>query len=140
MGYDLSNKSGGYVRFSGSGWDLVLAVARHYGWKPAGIPKPPNWNDAKNGPWEDEYWFNAGQEVTADDAAAMASALSRAAVAPDAIQIIEMLRKELMAFVNKTHPAPAAMFGPMTDDDAAKFRQRVVEFAEFAAGGPFIIE
>jgi hypothetical protein len=40
MGYDLSNASGAYVRFTGSGWDLVLAVARHYGWEPAGIPKP----------------------------------------------------------------------------------------------------
>lgn len=31
MGYDLSNSAGGYIRFSGSGWDLALAVAQHYG-------------------------------------------------------------------------------------------------------------
>ncbi len=69
MGYDLSNSAGTYVRFTGSGWDLALAVARHYGWEPAGIAKPATWDEKKYGPWEDGYWMNAGQEVTAEDAA-----------------------------------------------------------------------
>jgi hypothetical protein len=140
MGYDLTNKSGGYVRFTGSGWDLALAVARHYGWKPSGIPKPESWDEKEYGPWEDEYWINAGQEVTSDDAAALASALGRAASAPDAIPAIQSLRKELISFVDRSDPVAAAHYGPLSDDDAEGFRKRVMEFAEFASQGPFTIE
>ena len=73
MGYDLSNSAGAYVRFTGSGWDLALAVT-HLGWEPAGIAKPATWDEKEYGPWENEYWINAGQEVTAEDAKALTTA------------------------------------------------------------------
>jgi hypothetical protein len=140
MGYDLTNKSGGYVRFTGSGWDLALAVARHYGWKPAGIPKPANWDEKEYGPWEDEYWINAGQEVSADDAASLASALTRAASATDALPTIQALRNELISLADKSHPVAVVHYSALSDDDAEGFRKRVMEFAEFAGQGPFLIE
>ena len=122
MGYDLFNSAGAYVRFTGSGWDLALAVARHYGWTPAGIAKPATWDEKKYGPWEDEYWMNAGQEVTADDAAALTAALDRAVAAPDFVEAVKSVNDNL------------------TPEQAESFRGRLVEFAGFARQGPFIIE
>src|SRR3954471_24230244 len=124
MGYDLSNAAGAYARFTGSGWDLALAVARHYGWEPAGMPQPPEWDEKRHGPWEDGYWMNAGQEVTADDATALTNALVLATSASDLTDIVHRLGQ------------------PMTDlslDDAARFRARLVEFAALARQGPFRI-
>src|SRR5688572_21735964 len=95
MGYDLTNATGTSVRFSGAGWDLALAIAKHYGWRPAGIPKPATWDEARAGPWEDEYWLNASQELTASDAAEMGAALDRAISSPDLIENIIRIKAEL---------------------------------------------
>ena len=122
MGYDLSNPAGAYVRFTGSGWDLALAVARHYGWEPAGIPKPPTWDEKAYGPWEDEYWMNAGQEVTAEDAAALTAALDRAVAASDFVEAVMSTN------------------GDLTREQAESFKARLVEFAGLSRQGSFIIE
>jgi hypothetical protein len=121
MGYDLSNSSGTYVRFTGSGWDLALAIARHYGWESAGIPKPSTWDEKEYGPWEDEYWMNAGQQVTEEDAASLTAALDRAVVAPDFVEAVMSTK------------------GDLTREQAESFKARLVEFAGLSRQGPFII-
>lgn len=140
MGYDLSNASGTYVRFTGSGWDLALAVARHYGWVPAGIPKPAPWDENANGPWEDEYWINAGQQVTAEDAAALTVALGRAIAAPDFVQTVQRIVDELTEAVANHNPRWRDDLRPISPEQAERFRGRLVEFENLTRQGPFIIE
>jgi hypothetical protein len=140
MGYDLSNASGTYVRFTGSGWDLALAVAQHYGWVPAGIPKPVSWNENAEGPWEDEYWINAGQQVTAEDATALTSALERAVAAPDFVQIVQGIVDELNERVANHNPQWRDDLKPISSEQAECFRARLVEFAKLTRQGPFIID
>jgi len=140
MGYDLSNSAGAYVRFTGSGWDLALAVARHYGWEPAGIPKPATWDEKEHGPWEDEYWMNAGQEVTAEDARALTAALDRAVAAPDFIETVVRAVDELNEAVAQHNPKWRDDLKPASREQAEGFRARLVEFASLTRQGPFIIE
>lgn len=125
MGYDLSNESGTYVRFTGSGWDLALAVAKHYGWQPAGTPKPSEWDVKKHGAWDDGYWANAGQQVTAGDAAALADALERAIVASDLAQVVGRIWQSI---------------GDSSHEDPERFRGRLTEFHSLARQGSFRIE
>ncbi len=139
MGYDLSNTAGGYVRFTGSGWDLALAVARHHGWKPAGIPRPASWKD-EDGPWEDEYWMNAGQQVTPEDASALAEALDRAVASPDFIDSVQRIKSQLNDSVAEQCPQWTDDLQWITPDQASQFRVRLIEFAAFAHQGPFVIE
>jgi hypothetical protein len=140
MGYDLSNSSGAYVRFTGSGWDLALAIARHYGWEPAGIPKPPTWDEKEHGPWEDEYWINAGQEVAAEDAAALTTALDRAVAAPDFVETVIRIKDELNEDVAQHNPKWRDDLKSASREQAEGFRVRLVEFAGLTRQGPFIIE
>ena len=140
MGYDLSNSSGTYVRFTGSGWDLALAVARHYGWEPAGIPKPATWDEKEYGPWEDEYWMNAGQEVTADDAVALAAALDRAVAAPDFVEVVVRIKDELNEEVARHDPKWRDDLPAASRDQAEAFRPRLVELAGLSRRGRFVIE
>jgi hypothetical protein len=140
MGYDLSNASGTETRFSGSGWDLALAVAQHYGWEPAGIPKPPSWNEDEDGPWEDEYWMNAGQQVTAADAAALAAALDRAIAASDFVESGQRLKDGLNEAVGKYNPRWRSELESLSRDEAEEFRARLAELAALAHEGPFVIE
>lgn len=140
MGYDLSNASGTYVRFTGSGWDMALAVARRYGWVPAGIPRPASWNENNDGPWEDEYWVNAGQQVTAQDAAALTAALDRAVAAADFVQTVQRIRDELNEELANHHPQWRDDLKPASPEQAERFRSRLVEFANLTRQGPFVIE
>jgi hypothetical protein len=140
MGYDLSNCSGAYVRFTGSGWDLALAVARHYGWEPAGIPKPATWDEKEHGPWEDEYGMNAGQEVTAEDARALTAALDRAVVATDFVETVVRTVDELNEAVAHHNPTWRDDLKPASREQAEGFRARLVEFAGLTRQGPFTIE
>jgi hypothetical protein len=140
MGYDLSNSSGASVRFKGAGWDLVLAVAQHYGWEPAGIPKPASWDEERDGPWEDEYWINAGQEVTAPDAAMLTTALDRAVAAPDLIETIIRIKDEMNKEAAAYNPKWRDRLKPLTHDEAEGFRARLIELAALTRQGPFIIE
>jgi hypothetical protein len=140
MGYDLSNSSGSYVRFSGSGWDLAIAVARHYGWEPAGIPKPATWDEKEYGPWEDEYWINAGQEVTADDAAALTAALHQAVASADFVDTVIRIWNELNDDVARHNPKWRDDLKSLSREQAEGFRARLVELAGLTRQGPFIIE
>lgn len=140
MGYDVSNGAGAYVRFSGSGWDLALAVARHYGWEPAGIPKPSTWDERRDGPWEDEYWMNAGQEVTAADAANLAAALERALATADVVETILRVKGDLDEEVVRENPKWRDEIPAMTRQQAEGFRARLVELAGLARQGPFKVE
>jgi hypothetical protein len=91
MGMDLSGK-GGYFRFNQVTWIEVLTLAYDHGWKPAGT-EPSRWRDAETGElcaqmspdpetWESmDYFSNAFQWVTDEDAANIADALERACVA-----------------------------------------------------------
>jgi hypothetical protein len=140
MGYDLSNSAGGYVRFTGSGWDLALAMARHYGWVPAGVPKPATWDEKENGSWEEGYWANAGQQVTAGDAAMLAAALERAVAAPDFVDVVVRIKEELDEAVGGDDPQWRSDPEPTPRERAEGFRRRLVELADLARQGPFMIE
>lgn len=139
MGYDLSNSSGAYVRFKGAGWDLVLAVARHYGWEPAGIPKPASWDEERDGAWEDEYWINAGQAVTAADAAMLTTALDRAVGAPDFVERVIRIKDELNEAAASYNPKWRDSLKPLTLEEAEGFRARLIELAALTRQGPFLI-
>jgi hypothetical protein len=103
MRYDLSNALGTYVRFTGSGWDLALAVAKHYGWNPAGVPVPPDWDERRYG--GDGYHMNADQQVAAPDAAELGSALDRALAASDLADQVLRIQSELGEEVSRHDPA-----------------------------------
>jgi len=99
VSYDLRGP-GGYMKFNVSGWQTILNLARQYGWQPAGtlanVPylkmRAENAEDpevAENAEavvsewvekWAGNYFVNAYQEVTDDDAAALGAALERALV------------------------------------------------------------
>ena len=66
--------------------------------------------------------MNAGQQVTAEDAAALTAALDRAIAAPDFVDAVMSVNDDL------------------TPEQAGSFRARLVEFAGLARQGPFIIE
>ena len=140
MGYDLSNSAGAYVRFTGSGWALALAVARRYGWVPAGVPKPAAWDEEEHGPWEEGYWANSRQQVTAGDAAMLAAALDRAVAAPDLVDVIVRIKEELNEAVARHDPQWRGDPEPEPRERAEGFRRRLVELADLARQGPFVIE
>ena|SRR5689334_13062868 len=140
MGYDLSNSSGAYVRFTDSGWSLALAIAEHYGWEPAGIPKPLSWDEKEYGPWEDDYWMNAGQQVTAEDAAALTVALDRAVAAQDFVETVVRIRDEQSDRLAEHNPSWRDSLPAASREQAEAFRARLVEFASLTRQGPFMIE
>jgi hypothetical protein len=72
MGVDLMGHGGEY--FSLNGWESCLLVAEAFGWQPAGTTRP----DGHEGEWDGNYFLNARQRVTDDDAKAISRALFRA--------------------------------------------------------------
>ena len=77
MGLDLINEHGA-THFSVFVWDQTLALARMYGWRPAGTQPPKDWaTDGEGRVWSGSYIVNGGQMVTAKDAAQLANALER---------------------------------------------------------------
>ena len=77
MGYDLTNEQGDYFRFGQVAWHKLLALAELGGWQPAGTERPAHYKDPALAPsqWDGSYTANAGQWVSAHDAAALAMAL-----------------------------------------------------------------
>ena len=67
MGVDLMGHGGEY--FSLNGWESCLLVAEAFGWQPAGTTRP----DGHEGEWDGNYFLNARQRVTDDDAKAISS-------------------------------------------------------------------
>ena len=59
-------------------WGQLLALAKMYGWRPAGTLAPKNWSEEEEGrSWGGDYISNSGQVVTAADATKLANALQR---------------------------------------------------------------
>lgn len=139
MGYDLTNAAGGYVRFTGSGWDLALAVARHYGWQPTGTRRPADWDD-DNSEWADGYWANVGQEVVAADAANMAAALERILASSDFVDAVSRLLTDSRDRVDVELGRGSTRRDPDVRGQAEGFRPRAAELATFARQGAFVIE
>ena len=78
MGMDLSG-SGGYFRWTNSGWADVLELGEAFGWVPAGTGPP---RGTLKSDWEGgSYFGNAGQRFYARDARALADALEQALAA-----------------------------------------------------------
>lgn len=73
MGYDLINSAGASHQWRAMGWWNLLNLAVEYGWRPRGTRirsgDTPSWNG--------NYFENAGQEVSAEDAASLADAMER---------------------------------------------------------------
>lgn len=77
MGLDLVNEQGS-IHFTVYVWDQILALARMYGWRPAGTQEPRNWAIEEEGrEWSGSYHLNGGQMVVAEDAAHLGTALER---------------------------------------------------------------
>ena len=139
MAIDLSNQTSGHHRFSFKGWALALIVAEHFGWKPAGTPRPAEWDDA-DGPWEGEYAINAGQSVTHEDATACAEALERAAASDGFVRVAQRGVNDLNAELIRVHPSAKDEVQRMPEEEAEEFRARMIDLAKFARQGTFVIE
>ncbi len=107
MGYDFTNDAADYARLSSSGWDLARAVARHYGWKPEGVPKPAHCNVPEYEDWGDGYWPNVGQRVSQADAFALANAIDAAVADLQFVPIARQLHAELIMAVDAQLPQSA---------------------------------
>jgi hypothetical protein len=61
--------------FSERCWRLVLALGRHYGWRPEGtLPPDPDWFEdwcGDDASWDGRYYPPEGQRMTARDARAL---------------------------------------------------------------------
>ncbi len=78
MSLDLVNERGS-TRFTVYVWDQTLALARMYGWRPAGTRPPKDWPEESEGrAWSGSYVLNGGQTVAREDASHLADALERA--------------------------------------------------------------
>jgi hypothetical protein len=82
MGYDLQGRGG--ASFNIAAWSMCLDVATAFGWKPAGTIGP----DDCDGEWGGGYFSNDYQQVTDDDARALAAALRQALVALETKQTL----------------------------------------------------
>ena len=127
MGVDLRNSTGGAFRFSTIGWAFYLNLAAIlYGWKKAGTRAPAQWNDSE-GPWPGAYDWNAGQIVSADDAASFAAALERYLGDDRRNEKAVALAKDLSRYIGTEIQ--------VTPNDADYIRS----FVQFARGGEFEI-
>jgi hypothetical protein len=75
--------SNGTMELKSKTWERMLALARSYGWEPAGT-RPPDIRDADGNPacnwssWSGSYTSSEYQNVTSEDAGAIADALELA--------------------------------------------------------------
>jgi hypothetical protein len=137
MGFDLTNETGAYLRFSPSGWALALTLAERYGWQPEGTTLPKSAEGSAD--WSGEYATNDGQRVSASDANAVADACERALADPAYAEITLDAWNELQKYMDSQVPslAPPRAVDP---DLAQKFRGRLEELITFCRSGNFIIE
>jgi hypothetical protein len=73
MGFDLRRKDDG-MSISIFTWIRACALAIEGGWEQLGTLPPAHWQDEEEA-WPGTYDSNDGQQVTAEDALAMAAAL-----------------------------------------------------------------
>jgi len=136
MGVDLTSDSGDDFDFGYVGWSFVLELARRYGWKPQGT-EPPEDLDASE--WEGEYESSDGQRVTAEDARALAGALSAAIDDPKLHETVLSLDERDRKRVQKqVGPELAASYVGVKDFE--EYRQSLKEFVAFCRKGAFRIE
>lgn len=88
MGFDLKREGGDASQWTGVYWRLLLGLARHYGWKPAGTLAPEG---VPPGEWEGLYETNDGQLVSGDDAVGLAAGLRAAEQAGDVEEVANAL-------------------------------------------------
>lgn len=69
-------RRGDHFRWKFDAWETVLQLAEEHGWKPAGTQPP---RGIRKAGWDAaDYVSCSRQQVTADDASAMAAALAKA--------------------------------------------------------------
>lgn len=76
MSYLLKNHEGDEFSFTIWYWQPLLRLAEKYGWTHPGTLPPENYSGPPK--WNGNYWWNAGQIVTDEDALNLASALTKA--------------------------------------------------------------
>ena len=127
MSIDLRNGHGEEFSFSTIDWAFYLNLAAiHYGWRAAGTLPPDGW-DGSEGPWQGAYDWNAGQQVTTQDALGFALALERYLADPKRKECAKDLAEGL---------SQAVGFEVTADDDDVKL---IVPFVRFAKTGGFSI-
>jgi hypothetical protein len=137
MGFDLTNESGNYLRFSPSGWALALTLAENYGWQPEGTTLAVA-DEGEPVEWSGEYATNEGQRVSASDAQSLADACERALGDPQ----YESQASEIFAQINVAvaEEVPGYTPEPVNRADMVKFRERLGELVTFCREGSFVIE
>lgn len=73
----LRRKEGSNFEFTMSGWRNILFLGQQYSWHPAGTLEPEFGHDRFVPIWDGRYDSTDGQEVTAQDARALADALEK---------------------------------------------------------------
>lgn len=138
MSMALRSDTGATTGCTSSAWEFYLALARKYGWKGRGTMPPVG---VPSDEWEGSYNSNDGQQVTADDAAGMASALERVLADParekGQREVIREIGREVRELAMKLHgielPDEDDTEPLASDDDLSAF-------ASFLRQGGFRIE
>ena len=159
MGYDLTNDGGGHHQWKALGWWQLLNLAHRYGWRPRGTRLSST--SAEEPRWDGNYFANAGQEVTEEDARGLATALQQMLNDPGRETMVQEVVAQMQRVVDDGselgmvspldvlhYPAEFARemmshFGqrnlfPWTFDEKSNAYLR--EFIEFCRSGSFRIE
>jgi hypothetical protein len=149
MGYDLCGR-GGYCFVNIDDWGPLLGIAQAWGWKPAGTLLPYGPPEAQGDPgpdweWNGGYLCNEHQEVTDEDALALAAALDRALAAREKAARARMVKGNVVTLqVNVVTLSPDARdTGAECWRDASGdvLQPRVLKaVADFARQGSFLIK
>lgn len=75
MGFDLKSETGDKIQFTEVYWNLMLEIAKHFGWEAIGTDSPQS---VSREDWDGSYDSNDGQEVSLRDASALANAVKLA--------------------------------------------------------------
>ena len=83
--------------------------------------------------------MNAGQMLTANDAAALTAALDRAVAASDFAQTAIRIENEIYERLGQRNPHHRDLSKSATREQTEDFRKYLAEFADLTRDGPFII-
>jgi hypothetical protein len=122
--------------FSERCWRLVLALGRHYGWRPEGtLPPDPDWFEdwcGDDASWDGRYYPPEGQRMTARDARALADALDRAVMDlpdHDALSLTSSDYAQRMGLLN-AHLGPLSPLEAFSGSGKAMLRDFIVHCRE----------
>src|SRR6185437_12885003 len=96
MGYELSNSFGQTHQWKVLGWWHLLNLAREYNWSPRGTESSASSDDG----WDGNYFTNAGQRVTEEDAAELANALERLLADPSREAVAAAVAKRMAGAIS----------------------------------------